>query len=675
MTRAPGRPAASPHAAATAHPVSAPSIAGTCELPSALTAVDSLLADAPRLLVCLDFDGTLAPIVARPELAALAPSTRNVVRELAGLCPTAIVSGRDRRDVAERVDVAEAYYVGSHGFDVSGPPGSSIALALGEPYLPALDGAESALRARTAGIPGAIVERKRFSVATHYRLVERALVPVIDSLVSEILEAFPDLRREPGKEVIEVQPNVAWDKGKAVLWLTEALGLEDALPIHVGDDLTDETVFAVLAEHGVGIFVGENDRTTAARFRLRNPAEVELLLRRIVVLLRARTTGPAGPGAVARAGRARLSSPSVSTRSSLPQPARYFPVKATPLRMEAGLLRHGTDLGNGPADRLFFQVDEQLQRYLAAPGSRRPNATRGCRSSSRGIARRSCIPAGRRSSSRAGRTASRGSSWGATRSGCASGWGEPSSPSVSSTANRGCAPWACESPQGPRSSCASLAECLGEVGDQVVGVLEPDGQADQVRRDLVGGAHDARVRHGPGQLDQRLDPAERLGQDEEPGALGHPVGFLGRRDLERDHAAEPAHLPRGDVVAGMRRQAREEDGLRHLRMVVQEGRHGGRALAVGAHAHGQRLQAPQRQVAIHRTGDGARPIRQESQRLDPFRVARDDGAADQVGVTAEVLREAVDHGVGPEFQRALERRRREGVVDHGPGSGARGRPR
>ena len=50
----------------------------------------------------------------------------------------------------------------------------------------------------------------------------------------------------------------------------------------------------------------------------------------------------------------------------LPRPARYFPVKDTPLRMEAGLLRHGTDLGNGPADRLFFQVDDRLELHRAA---------------------------------------------------------------------------------------------------------------------------------------------------------------------------------------------------------------------------------------------------------------------------------------------------------------------
>jgi alpha,alpha-trehalase len=266
----------------------------TSELPSALDVLESLLAGAPRLLVCLDYDGTLTPIVARPELAVLPTATRHVLHELADLCPTAIVSGRDRADVTARVGVETAYYVGSHGFDVQGPPGTSIALQLGEQYLPALDAAESLLCQRTANIPGALVERKRFSVATHYRLVARDQVPAVDALVDEILDQLPNLRREPGKQVIEVQPNVAWDKGKAVLWLRDALGLEDALPIHVGDDLTDETVFAVLEEDGAGIFVGTDDRGTMARFRLRDPVEVEQLLRRLVGLLRARTTGQAG---------------------------------------------------------------------------------------------------------------------------------------------------------------------------------------------------------------------------------------------------------------------------------------------------------------------------------------------------------------------------------------------
>lgn len=260
----------------------------TTELPSALDVVEPLLASARRVLVSLDYDGTLTPIVVRPEIALLSQDVRHVVRELAELVPTAIVSGRDREDVARLVAVPEAYYVGSHGFDIVGPEGSDVSLQLGEPYLPALDAVEALLRQRSAGIEGALVERKRFTVAMHYRMVARDEVPRIHALVDEVLSGFPNLRREPGKEVIEVQPNVAWDKGKAVLWLLEALGLEDGLAFHVGDDITDETVFAVLAERGVGIFVGEDDRETAARFRLRNPDEVKQLLRQMVVLLRAR---------------------------------------------------------------------------------------------------------------------------------------------------------------------------------------------------------------------------------------------------------------------------------------------------------------------------------------------------------------------------------------------------
>jgi trehalose-phosphatase len=266
----------------------------TSELPSALDAVLPLVEAAPRLLLCLDYDGTLTPIVMRPEIAVLDVATRHLVHEIAGLCATAIVSGRDRTDIERRVQVPEAFYVGSHGFDVGGPEGRPLSLRIGDPYLPSLDAAERLLRAGAGAIPGALVERKRFSIATHSRMVARDLLPRIGELVDDVLERFPDLRREPGKEVIEVQPNVAWDKGKSVLWLKDALGLDDALALHVGDDLTDETVFTVLAESGAGIFVGSEDRTTAARYRLRDPDEVATLLRRLIPLLRARTTGRAG---------------------------------------------------------------------------------------------------------------------------------------------------------------------------------------------------------------------------------------------------------------------------------------------------------------------------------------------------------------------------------------------
>ena len=95
------------------------------------------------------------------------------------------------------------------------------------------------------------------------------------------LSARGGLRRAEGKKVIELRPDVDWDKGCAVLWLLEELGLAEAHAIHIGDDLTDETVFAALAERGTGIFVGGDDRPTTATLRLDDTKQVGEFLREL----------------------------------------------------------------------------------------------------------------------------------------------------------------------------------------------------------------------------------------------------------------------------------------------------------------------------------------------------------------------------------------------------------
>jgi trehalose 6-phosphate phosphatase len=95
-----------------------------------------------------------------------------------------------------------------------------------------------------------------------------------------------ELKVTPGKMVYELQPKLDWDKGKAVLYLLEALGLDsdDTVPFYLGDDITDEHAFEALAGRGIGVFVGRADdpevggRTTAADFVLDSTEEVELFL-------------------------------------------------------------------------------------------------------------------------------------------------------------------------------------------------------------------------------------------------------------------------------------------------------------------------------------------------------------------------------------------------------------
>lgn len=233
-----------------------------------------------RLAVFLDFDGTLAPIVDRPELAGIDTPTRNAVDRLARLCTVAVVSGRDVDDVRARAGINGIYYAGSHGFDIVGPGGLHQQHAKGVEALPALDAAESGLRSAVAAIDGALVERKRFSIATHYRLVAESDWPAVESAVDQALRRHPGLRKGHGKKVFELQPDIDWDKGAAVHWLLQKLGLDtpDVLPIYIGDDVTDEDALRALAGRGLGIVVLDQPRPTAAQYRLRDTGQVRMLL-------------------------------------------------------------------------------------------------------------------------------------------------------------------------------------------------------------------------------------------------------------------------------------------------------------------------------------------------------------------------------------------------------------
>jgi trehalose-phosphatase len=229
------------------------------------------------LALFLDYDGTLTPIVDRPEDAVLAEETRAVLRRLAARHAVAIVSGRDLRDVRARVGIDGLHYAGSHGFDIAGPRGAHAheAARSAESHLAA---AANELERDTARIAGAQVERKRFALAVHFRRARDTDAGAIEAAVDRALARHPGLRKTGGKKIFELRPDVDWDKGRAVLWLLENLGLGDALPVYIGDDVTDEDAFRALAGRGIGIAVQDAPRPTAATHALRDPDEVRALL-------------------------------------------------------------------------------------------------------------------------------------------------------------------------------------------------------------------------------------------------------------------------------------------------------------------------------------------------------------------------------------------------------------
>jgi len=234
----------------------------------------------------LDYDGTLTPIVSRPEDAVLDTGMRKVLERLAERHPVAVVSGRDRRDVEQRVGLEGIYYAGSHGFDIAGPA-SEVTYQAAEHVIPVVEAVTRRLEAELAGIEGAQVEPKRFTVAVHYRRAAPSDVSRMEAIVDRLVAEHPELRKAGGKKVWEIRPALDWDKGRAVEWLLRVMigdmGLdpEAVVPIYLGDDETDEDAFRALSRRdppGIGILVTPTPVATAARYTLRDPDEVRKLL-------------------------------------------------------------------------------------------------------------------------------------------------------------------------------------------------------------------------------------------------------------------------------------------------------------------------------------------------------------------------------------------------------------
>lgn len=223
-----------------------------------------------------DYDGTLAPIVKNPKDAILPERAKNILQRLASDFPVAIVSGRDRADVEEKVGLKNIYYAGSHGFDITGPDGMNMQYEGGLQAIPALDDAEKNLKKKLEGVEGARVERKKYAIAVHYRNVAEEEVPVVKSAVFEELNRQDKLKKGEGKMILELKPDIDWHKGRATRWLLKMLTKEgqESVPLFLGDDVTDEDALGEVAVDGIGILVGTHGDKTAATYRLENVGEV-----------------------------------------------------------------------------------------------------------------------------------------------------------------------------------------------------------------------------------------------------------------------------------------------------------------------------------------------------------------------------------------------------------------
>jgi trehalose-phosphatase len=151
--------------------------------------------DDKRLAVFLDYDGTLTPVVDRPELAVLSEDMRATLRRLARACTTAVISGRALADVKQLVDVVDVFYAGNHGLEIAGPRHTQIKYVLGLEYLDVVDAAYDTIQSQVGHVDGILIEHKRFSLSVHYRLVADSEVPGIEAAVDDVIAHEPELRK------------------------------------------------------------------------------------------------------------------------------------------------------------------------------------------------------------------------------------------------------------------------------------------------------------------------------------------------------------------------------------------------------------------------------------------------------------------------------------------------
>jgi trehalose-phosphatase len=236
------------------------------------------LIEGKKLSLFLDYDGTLTPIVGRPEGARLPFQIKELLRVLSSLYPTVIISGRGLGDIRDRVSLKGMVYAGNHGMEVWSEDFTMV-FDPGGAAKEELKRLLSLFKALPRSFPGVIVENKGATLSIHYRLLDtrevRPFVKKLREVTGPSLEKGL-VRVTEGKKVFEIRPPVSWHKGRVVEWILKRRIFSSSIPIYVGDDETDKDGFRAIRGRGFSVFVGGAEKE--ADFFLKAQDEVKLFL-------------------------------------------------------------------------------------------------------------------------------------------------------------------------------------------------------------------------------------------------------------------------------------------------------------------------------------------------------------------------------------------------------------
>ena len=228
-----------------------------------------------RILIALDFDGTLSEIADTPDQAALAEETRRLLALLVQRPDTkvAVISGRRLDDVKSRVGLPGIYYAGNHGLEIEGP-----GIRWTHPQARGVDASVYVkLQEDLRAFPGHLLEHKSPGFAVHYRGVATRLHARLRKMVRARLRGLrPRFRVLRGKMTLDSRPDIPWNKGHALRMIRRTLAGSWTC-VFIGDDVTDEEAFASLGRQALTLRIGRV-KISSAQHILRSRRLVDLLL-------------------------------------------------------------------------------------------------------------------------------------------------------------------------------------------------------------------------------------------------------------------------------------------------------------------------------------------------------------------------------------------------------------
>lgn len=218
------------------------------------------------LFLFFDFDGTLVPIQNDPSLCWLDKETKSYLKRIVskGFAPVAILSGRSLKDIKKRINIKGIYYSGNHGLEISGR-GLKFIHPQAKSMIKSLKHIKDIISKAISHIPGVFIEDKYLSFTLHFRMAdEKGKKKAKSIFYKTISRGFKNMPFKvlKGKQILELAPNIEWDKGKTVHYILKN-AKQECTPLYIGDDLTDETAFLALRGQGITIRIGKSKHTHA----------------------------------------------------------------------------------------------------------------------------------------------------------------------------------------------------------------------------------------------------------------------------------------------------------------------------------------------------------------------------------------------------------------------------